>query len=324
MNPKSLTLVAAALLLCLVVPVRGAPLDKRHVSADAKWLIHVDTEVLRHNALANALREQYGDEDGRRRMEQAKQDLGLASWDDLKSILFYGTTYTQGDGALIIKATVDRPAVVAKLRGKPDYAAAADGNSVRHSWTYTTNLRGKTRRHTVTLMFYPGDLAVMTRNPDDFVAAVKVLDGSAPSLADGAGRLTGAMPAGASVYSELAAPDDHQKVPPHLQKLVRQLRHLSWALVHGEDDLTLQVAATTVDPEVAMQFQHLVQGFAAMLMLHYGDKHEGLKDVIGAMRVKADGDAVRVNWPMTNEQVMRMIEHGRKGKMKHRGAHQKH
>lgn len=315
MNPRPLTLIVAAVLFCLVVPVTGAPLDKRHVSADAKWLVHVDTELLRHNALADALRQRYVDEDGERRLAKFKQDLGLASWDDLKSVLLYGTTYTEG--VLIVKAKVDRQAVVAQLESKPDYAAAEDGNSVRYSWTEPSKRGGQTGRHTVTLMFYPGDLAVISRTPADFALAIKVLDGSSPSLADAAGGLTGAAPRGASICGEFSAPDGDQKVPARLQ-MIRQLRHLTWALVHDADEVALQVTATATDAEAAMQFQQIIQGFAAMVMLRQGGKHEELKDVIAAMRVKADGDVLRVNWPMTNEQVMRMIEH-RRGSKKRRG-----
>ena len=205
------------------------------------------------------------------------------------------------------------------------YAAADDGNSVRHSWTYTTGRGDKTRQHTVTLMFYPGDLAVMTRNHDDFAPAIKVLDGGAPSLAGAQSQLTGAAPPGASIYGEVVVPVGGEKAPPHMM-LMRQVRHLTFALVHGDDDLALKVTAAASDPEVALQLQQIVEGFSAMMMLRHGGQREHLKDVVAAMRVKADGNTVRVNWPMTNEQVMHMIENRRGSKHergdKHDAEHQ--
>lgn len=320
MNPRSRIVIVAAVLFCLVVPVTGAPLDKRHVSANAKWLVHIDTELLRHNSLAGALRQHYGDENAEQHMAKLKHDLGLASWDDLKSVLVYGTSYTPGDGVMIVKAKVDRQAVLDQLKGKTDYATVEDGNSVRHSWTDTSKRGGKTRRHTVTLMFYPGDLAVITRNPDDFGPAVKVLDGSASNLADATGGLTGAAPRGASVYGEIIAPDDDHKLPARLQ-MIRQLRHLDWALVHAEDDVALQVTATAANAQAALQFQQIIQGFTAMLMLRHGAKHEELTEAVDAMRVKADGDKVRINWRMTNEQVMHIIEQRRGNQSRHDDAH---
>lgn len=308
MNHKLLA-PAMALLFACAMPTLSGPLKKQHVSADAKWLLHVDAEQLRHNPIADILREHHGrNHNGNEHKAELKNKFGFDSWDDLKSLLFYGTTYEKGNGALIIEAKIDQQAVLNLIKNKPNYATTRDGSNVLHSWSYTTKHHGQTREHTVTFMFYPGNITVMTRNPDQFGPAIDVLNGSAPSLAGGEVRLEAEPPAGVSIYAEAIGPIVRDNAP-HEMGLLRQVKHLTMALVHGDDDLAMRTTITATNPRMALDVQKALEGLVAITMLRHGGAHGQLSDVLSAMRVKAEGNTVRVNWPMTNEQAKYMIKH---------------
>ncbi len=316
---KIQSLLMSMTLLTAVLPARGGTLDENLISADARWLIHADVGQLRDNPIAAALRDQHLGDRAAEKMRQARVMMGLETWDDLKSVVLYGTTFEHHRGVMIITAKCDRDAVIARLKVKSNYKATADGGHVMHSWMDGGGRKGKGggRGRTMYLSFLPGDRAVLSRHQGDFTHAVAILDGEEPSVADGDGRLDPQVPVGASIYMQAAGPvqvpgDDHRA------KLLRKVKQLNIAAVHGEGDMTMKLTLQATDAEVAMQIEQLLVGLRAMMLLRQnGPDHDETRQLITAMSVRTEGDTVHVQWPVPNEKVSQWI--ARRAKKRHGG-----
>ena len=310
MNHRLLT---AALVLLAAAPALAADaLDHRLVDAEAKWLLFADARKLRQNPIAEAIRRKHiNDERTTRKLDDLKQTLGLKSWDDLQWVLLYGRTFRHGDGALIVKARVDQQAVLNYLKGKPDRKTTQSGRHMVHSWTYEADeKRGKSQKHTVTMAFCTGDLIVMARNADDFKAALKVLDGESANLSNGKAKLVGRVPEGASIFFEAAGPLDPQDDGARRMHPLRAAEHLTFALLHNDDSLTIRVAVAARDAEMAMQLMNVVEGLRSMMMLKHGGEDDAeARKLIKALQFRIVGDNLEATWTMSNEQVEAIIKH---------------
>ena len=304
-------------IVCLIaasVTASAASLDKALVSKDAKWLLFVDVAQLRSSSIGQRLREQHaGSEQATRKLAELKHMLAIESWDDLHGILFYGTNFRKGDGAVIINAKSDQQAITERLLEAQDYKASKNGNNTVHTWTHDD---GKT----LSLMFYPGGHGVLSGNRRDFDHAIAVLDGEKPNL-EGSGGLQAAAPAGASIYLEVQGPivpEDNPNAPPFLALI----HHMTVSLVHREQDVTLSVAAVTADADTALQLQQILEGFQAVALLQQlqqQQQHENgdptMTDATRAIRIKASDNVVRLKWQLTNEQAVSVMQYNERMKL---------
>jgi len=297
------------IVIACCVPVLADGFDSKVVDAEAKWLVFIDAKLMRSNPVARTMRAKHLEHKNTvERMAQMKTKLGLASWDDLESILFYARNDTPGDGVLIIKARSDLQATVDLLKDKPNYRSGMNEDRQVHFWTYTTRYKEVVQAHTVRLMFFPGDYIVLARNSHDFDAAVRVLDGEISNLANGDAHLRGDVPMGASIYVEAAGPIERHGHRHHPQ-ILKHVEHLRLSLVHGVDDTSIQGTMELFDAETALQFEQILEGLRAMMQLKHDAKDAaGNKSLLGTMGIEVTENTLRVNWPMSNQMLMDLIQ----------------
>ena len=309
------SLILTATLLAVTHSARAVPVPTQHVPATARWLICVDVDQLRHNPVAVALRDRgLIDDRASTKLAKMKKDLGLRSWDDLKSILVYGTDFEGHDAVLIIHAKIDQAAVVDRIKSKHGYTVSTSDKRTVHSWTYKKS-RGKDddSPYKILLHFYSDDRAVLCRDPKALKAAITVLNGQAANLTSGKAVLRARVPATASLYLEAAGPVvKSQRVGRHAQ-LLRQAKHLSFSVAHGADDLQLTMHVTTEDADVAMSIVQVIEGFRAMMLLrHPRDEAPQVHDAIRTLRVETKAGRISVTWPISNGRMIQVIEHRRR------------
>ncbi len=300
------------ILLAMCLPAAAAPLDPATVSADAKWLVHVDVEQLRNNPVAQMLREHVENDKKHKDLDNLRQIMGLESWDDLKSIVVYGRTDEPEEGVMIIRAKSDQQRVIESLSGKPTYSKQKHGDRWVHSWTETKERRGQTKQHTMFLMFYPGDYALLSRNRETFELAIDVLDQAKPGVSGGVGRLTAAAPPAASIYIEAAGPIKPKRArKEHIMQTLERIERFTLALTHGGADTSLQmdVQLDNADDafDVGFQIKQLLEGLWAIMLLK--QKDPGMVALLtDAMSITAMGQSVAARLTLPNDRLIEMIE----------------
>ena len=312
MMVRPMVVTGTAMVLTLMVVGRQAhagALDKDQVSSEAKWLMFIDAEQLRDAPIYPALRTEHLDRHEKQDNGKFKEILGIGSWDQVESILLYGTSQRRGKGVLIFTAPSDQAAARKVLKEKPNYALKRVGEHDVYTWTYQAP-RGQEKPHTVSMAFIPGNRIVMTRSLLEMDTALKVLDGKSPSLAKG-GQLKAAAPAGCSIFMEAVGGMHANK---HLAML-RQAEHMSISAVGGGEATTLTLEVAAPNTEVAAQMKDVLLGFKAMMMMRLsGAQEEDLQKMLEVFRIDVDDKTVNARWPMPNGQVIKMIKDRREGK----------
>jgi len=307
--------------LGLASVVQAAPVDLRGVSADAKWLVHVDVDAVK----ASQFVERAGREVVNKwpRAKQAvtlvRDRIGMDPTKDLQGVTFYGDQIKKRTGVVLVHASLDQDRLLEKLEAAPDYRTSSYGSHTLHTWTHD---KGTRREATVTGCFAGTSLLVLGPSAANVMAALDVLDGKLPNLAGGDSSLAAPVPKGTAVL--IRAVDLDQTQLPVKSPLVKQSKALS--LVVGENEGTVFAKGTLVaaSSEIAERMTKVAEGLLAMATLQAADQPEAI-DAINAIQISTQGATVTVAaeasadelWQCA-EKIRRLIEAKRAGRQARR------
>lgn len=110
-------------------PAHAGGLDPSHVSADSRWLIHIDYESFCDSELIKMLRENYpGLTDATQGWMNNR--YGINPPKDLKSATLFSSDYRPYTGVVVIQANYSAEAIETRLRKAKEYST---GNYRSHS-----------------------------------------------------------------------------------------------------------------------------------------------------------------------------------------------
>ncbi|MDX1565364.1 MAG: hypothetical protein R3236_08170, partial [Phycisphaeraceae bacterium] len=133
-----LHLVGLVLLLCGAL--RAGPLDKSHVPAEAKWLIHLDLQQLHANPTAAFLRRKMlKREDVQQTLTGLDMELGFDPINGLRGMTLFGYNHVEGEGAVLVDATADVKKAEEKVAKQKAYRTFRHGDHRLHAWVTTPN-----------------------------------------------------------------------------------------------------------------------------------------------------------------------------------------
>ncbi len=186
MRPTFAALVTAAALFPLAPIARGDPFDRRHVPADARWVVHLDIDAARGTPLWADVAARLAKRPGvQAKLGQVEAVSGLRFPRDLHDVTVYGQTATDEAGVAVIHADIDRDRLTKFVAGLPGFAAHSVGGHDVAIWGDD----GKP----VFAAFHGPSTVVFGRTEAHVVAALDALDGKGDLLpADS--TLTGAAP----------------------------------------------------------------------------------------------------------------------------------
>ncbi len=250
-----------AVVLGFVGTLRAAPVDLKQVDGNAKWVVHVDLDAGRGSTvLMNAyqfLLEKHPEAEIilAKVREDGKFDPG-----DLHGITFYGDQFQKEQGVAIVNAKVDEQVLLEKVKNALDHRVSTYGKHELHTWTHA---KGSRHERSMTGTFFKPDLLVFGSSADQVMAALDVLDGTKPNVADQTASLAGAIPDGTVVFvgaRDLTA----LNLPPHLPlaHVAKQVDSLVLTLGENAGKASLQATLNVQQPDVAELLKSVVEGFA--------------------------------------------------------------
>ena len=281
--------------------VYAEPLDRREISADAKWMAHIDLDAARAAKLVQEVyNEAISHDAAKRRLDALQRAVGMDLARDLHSISVYGTRFVPQAGVVIIRAKFDQARLLGLLKRAPDRKTSSHGKHELHTWA-----DGKNKKQRITGCFYGPALAVAGQDTEEVKAALDVLDGQSPSLADGE-SLLGEAPADGVIFEarviELAGAELLFKSP-----IVRQAEFFSIAIGESNGEVFGQARMVAKTADVAERVRAAAEGFRALAELQYG----GNEDVVGmleALKVSVADRTVTVTWRTSADDLLRLIE----------------
>ena len=297
-------LPACLLLLGSVSLLSAEPLDRSQVSADARWLAHVDFDAVKTVKTGQWIRDDWLKRDATKQgLNKLRDTIGLDPAKDLHGITFYGSRISGEAGVVILRAKLDRRRLLAELKKKLDHQSSAYGD---HELHLLTQAKGKGGKRTMTGCFYRPAVLVFGRDPAEVKLALDVLDGKAPNLAGGDPPFD-VDARGGTVFEARATGLDGDDVP-FKSPILRQSDSIRVALGEQQEGrMFLDIELVAKSAEVAGQMRSIVEGLLAMVRLQCGSDEKALA-VLEAFRVATADRTVTVAWQGPGDEVLKLIE----------------
>ncbi len=279
----------------------AAPLDPSHVSADAKWLVHIDFDAAHQSKVADNIREHILEhEKAKEALAKLKDELDMDPHQDLHGATLYSSNFKPQHGVLIIYAKANKEKLIANLKKKDDFSESTDGGNTFYSWT---EHKGKKHSHAVVAVFPKEGMGVFSADMAGVKAALEVIGGKG-GLATSS-PLAGEVPKGTVLQA--AAIDVSTAELPAQCAFAKQIDQLHVAIGESDGNVFDHTKVDMTNEDVAKQGQHGYlrrDGFRAMGQIRFHDKPEMLKLVDG-LKVDASGKTFTVDWQASTDDVIK-------------------
>jgi hypothetical protein len=289
--------LAMAAVLGLVGILRAAPLDVKQIGADAKWAVHLDYDAAKMSTvlqkaypLVSKQHPQIADG-----LAKLRDQWQFVPDTDLHGVTFYGNQFKPGEGVAIVHAKVNEQLVLDKAKQAPGHQVSSHGKYELHTWTHA---EGSNRERTMTGTFFKPDVLVFGNSEAEVKAAIDVLDGTKPNIADQVPSLAGMIPAGTVLFaggrdlSEIKQPADSPVAP-----LAKQAESLLLAVGEREGKAFVSGTLDFKEAENAEQWKAVAEGLRAGAAIKLGDDSEA-KKILAALKITVDGKKLTVEWPV--------------------------
>jgi hypothetical protein len=263
----------------------AGPIVPKDVGADAQWFGHVDFEALRSMTLVQDLKDQCPvHKQCQAKMEELAKKLGMNPMKDVSGATLYSNRYGEKVGVCLVYVTkLDREKMLSLLKEKhPDHKTSEYGSHTLYSWTVKNH--GKEMNLTGTIA--SDKLVVIGADAEQVQAALDVLDGKKPGLAEDAPLLKDIAKNALMACRGIDVPETYRKTTrcPVLKNC--KAATAVWAETNGQ--ITGKYEFTTDSEETAKSFKAIVDGFKAMGQLRYSDIL-AVKKVMDGLTCSAEG-----------------------------------
>ncbi len=281
------------LLLCAAGGLPAEPFHPQRVSAEAKWLVHVDADAMRGSLVVDAGYQRYKEKCKAisRQIEELRTACRVFDpTKDLKAVTFYGTRFNADAGVAIVQATFSETVLKTlheAVQRLPDYKSSRHRQYELHAWTHA---KGTKHERNLIGVYVSPDLMLFGSSPDEVAAALDVLDGVRPSLGVSS-PLAAATPVGALVVVRLAALSAVKL--PIQSPILKRIEMLGLTCGESHREAYLTVHAETQDAKAAGEVQAAIDSALNAALLATEDYE--LSELINAVQVSRRGKAVTVD-----------------------------
>ena len=158
-------------------PAFSAPLPKSQVSADAKWIVHLDMEQFAPSQTCRLLMAGKNDAKSfQALLDRYRTLLGVDPLKDLCGITLYGNETTGSRGVALFNGSLNHRAITRQFSSYPQYRTKTAGKLALHTWL------DKNTGRPLWAAFQTTRELVLTTDEPSLLAATATITGSRPSL----------------------------------------------------------------------------------------------------------------------------------------------
>ncbi len=304
-NLWKLTLCAACLCAGGLI-TRAAELQRSDVIADPAWLLHLDCDGLRPTAIGQFILSEMDKPEAKTRLAAFQTIFGFDLRNKVHGVTLYGSSLNPTDGVLISYADFDTDHLVTLAKAASQYEASRHNGHFIRSWV-ENGRAGKPGADTRMYAAFEGDRVIICRNIPRMVQALDVLDGIAPSMADGKVFPELGVPGNGHFIEAAARKVDSTNAAPNaaIMKLSKNVQ-----LLVGENQKQFQGALTIVgdNDEAAGQILSIAQGLMAVMKMQ-ANNPDAVK-LANAVNIKQDGSMIQGKLVLPASEVVAMMQAG--------------
>ena len=298
--------VAVLVALGCGAEARADALQLKQVAADAKWVGHIDCDAMRASTVVQKAWDKVLElhKDARAHLDKAHEVLGIDLTEDIHCVTVYGKVVGKENGVALLHAKLDRAKLEGLVAKAQDHKVAEAGAYKIHSWIH--NDHGKSKP--VSGAIRGDDLVVLAGCVDDVKAALAVLDGKAPAMADD-GPLRGRTWPGACLLFRVVGISE-AKLPGE-PPLAKQTESYRFAIGENDGKVFYRSRAVMTNEEVVGQVKKILEGIHALAMIHVKDDAKG-KAMLDAFQLTTEGKNVTVSAEVPAADVWdQIVKHGK-------------
>lgn len=312
----SAPVIAMLSLLFISSTASAAPLDPDRVPADAKWVIHVDLEALSGTALADQVRQKRPQMVALARRWFQNQ-YGIDPREDFDGLTMFSDTYESHTGTAILQSGYDREKVKGELEKKPEVRTETWENHTlytiskekeagppRERGNRAQNQSKQRQAKSVTIILLDDKTAIFASSADRAKAAVKLVQGNAPSLEKDS-KLLAEHKEGAMVYG--AAIDLNQITQREsIFPVLRQHEKIYCSAGEEDGEFFRRLTLVAQSEEVAEQMKTALEGSVAFSKVWAADS-DSLKRMAEEAEITRDGKTVQFRASNDTETVLNAL-----------------
>lgn len=283
LKPFLAGLICALAILASPQAACAAPANPKHISADAKWFIHLDAQAARQTGIykqvLDAVRIQFPLE---ATMEQLKMFIGINPLTDITGVTVYNDSFEKDVAGLIIYANYDKNLLINAIGNNPNYKEQDHGAHKLSTWTDANDGKAKAG------CFYDDGTLVMADGIDSVKLVVDVLDGKKPA----GSPLVKAPDAGVFLYG---AADIAHAGDANLSKLLSNSAAVTAQVDETNGNVRVTVALTSKTADMAGLLGKMAEGLKALGQLATQDMPT-LAGLIRQVQVNVDDAKVTASF----------------------------
>lgn len=286
----------------------GDPLDKTQVSADAKWLVHVDLSAFRSTDFGKQFYSLIQEKHLKKAEEDIHNHLGVSfDFDKIKSLTAYGDDYKTDphkQAVLLIQSDQDLKQLLDELVRKP---FGIDEEKVQ-----LTKRAGENGMDLYSLndeiygSLLKKDLLVIGRSEKNIEESAAVIAGKAKNLTDSQ-AFSGYPEIGETFFFIATADAFNKNVPiPPQAKFLQQAEGGRIVLGEAKGNLFLNFALKTANEETGNQVSQVISGMLALMRLSQEDPN--LTQLINSAKVSQSGSTVSVQIHFPSDRAVAKVK----------------
>ncbi len=255
----------------------GGALEKKIVSADAKWLLHLDVDALLKSKVGSYVHESVLEPKMQLQRSMIEGMLGVSLKPELvHSITIYGDNFQnepQLHAVALIRTEIDIPTIVKKVQEFQNLEAAQSGKEVDakikliQSKPYAMYWMKGDNGEDVYFANPSGNLWNLTLDKSKLESSVAIIQGKALNLESSA-DLKNLSPDNQSVLFLAMAKGFNESAPlPPQAQILKMAENASMTLGETNDHIQARLTLAARTNEAATQMTQLAQGMIALLTL---------------------------------------------------------
>jgi hypothetical protein len=324
---KTLTAITLAAISWTVSPLSGGSIQTDSVSADAKWLLHLNLDAFRGTSIGSLVY----DSVIKPRADETPIGFRIKTEDiyaGIHAITAYGNTYRMETDTVGVLLARMEPNLISILEAALIQQSAAgtgetdEGENPDINTIQTDPYPVYTMKNELYAAFLPGNTVVFGKSLDPLVSAVDVVQDRAPGLDQSNSGFADMAKAIGSFFFLATAEGFNQSDALPAQARVLQLAKTA-RLVLGEktDDLHLALTLEAENQTMRDQLAKIIQGLLALVSLSQVDNHD-LAELAQSSQVDTRGNEVTVAIDYPIERVMQLVQTASRDHTNHHHHHE--
>lgn len=285
--------------VCLVSGLSiAAPLNKNHVSADAKWIFHVDFEVFHATQIGRLVQDDIR-QNWQPKIDALNQLFGSDLTCDIYAMTLFGSQAGEENASVLIYGKFNKEKLTALLALNGSYKKSDYNGTVLHFWVDDRDKKNRVGA------FAQDNLIVISQTQSQVTSVLDILSGKTRSLGgQQAGPLWSLtevpqdtfMMAAAVELAQLTQDDKHAAI-------LQNSKLLAFVGAENQGNVNLRMRLETQDLEAAEQIETALRGMIALVTLSQKDKPD-LASLAGACKITRDQNILNVQFVYPSQALM--------------------